>query len=233
MLGCLGKRVLVAVSVTLLAPSMALAQAGGRIGFLEGGLVVSRQSGPSGTVSETYVTAPGGTTTGWSIGGGVDIAGHTGVVVEWSTTGWMKAEEPSRYFTTYDEARRDRTLIAGVRFVVRLGPAIALEPLAGVSFTMEDATSQAVSTDPLALRAPAPLVTHALDVGVGPVIGVDCLIGSGRFAVVPTFRMNRTGINQGRYDDTPNAPVVDVESIYPGGYPKWALRVGAAARVRF
>lgn len=222
-----------AASLILLVPSIVCAQTRGLTGFLAGGLVASHQTGPSGTVTETYVTAPGGTTAGWTLGGGIDITPHTSIVAEWATTGWMKAEEPSRYFTTYEEARRDRTLIAAVRYAARLGAAVTLEPMAGVSFTMENATSQAVYTDPVALHVPAPLVTHDLEVGVGPVFGVDCAIGAGRFAVVPTLRVIRNGIHQGKYDDTPTAPVVDVQSIYPGGYPAWTTRVGAAARFRF
>lgn len=232
--GCLGNRFVAAVWLMLFAPTMVFAQGSRtRATFLEGGLAVSHQAGPSGIISETYVTAPGGTTTGWTLGGGIDITPHTSIVAEWSTTGWMRAEEPSRYFTTYKEARRDRMLTAGVRFAVRLNAFVALEPMAGIAFTLEDATSQAVYTDPVAFRVPSPLVTHDLELGVGPVFGVDGAIGTGRFAVVPTLRVVRNGITQGKYDDAPTSPVVDVESIYPGGYPLWTTRIGVLARVRF
>lgn len=222
-----------ALSLVLVTATPALAQSGPVAGFVEGGVQLFYQSGPSGTVTETYVTAPGGNTIGWSLAGGIAVGRRASIVAEWATTGWMKAVEPSRYFTTYNEARRDRTLTAGVRYAVALGTRVALEPMAGVVLTMEQATSQAIYTDPLALRAPGPVVTHDLERGLGPVFGVDLACGGGRVAIVPTFRVLRRGISKGRYDADQNSPEVEIASIYPGGYPEWSTRAGVLGRVRF
>lgn len=222
-----------ALLFVLVTASPASAQSGSFTGFIDAGVHLFRQAGPSGTVVETYVTAPGGTTVGWSLAAGLRVGRRSSVFAEWATTGWMKAVEPSRYFTTYNEARRDRTLTAGVRYAVPLGSWVAIEPLAGVAITMEQATSQAIYTDPLALRAPGPVITHDLEPGIGPVFGVDLTCGAGRWAIAPTFRVLRRGISKGRYDDSQDAPVVEIESIYPGGYPEWTTRAGVLARLRF
>src|SRR3954467_9035105 len=78
--------------------------------YVQGGATLNHQAGDSGTVQETYVAAPGGTTFGWLIDGGVRIASRASVAVEFSSTGAMTATEPSRYFITYEESRRDRFL---------------------------------------------------------------------------------------------------------------------------
>ena len=228
-----GRAVLVALVFMLVAPAAALAQSPPYSGFVEGGVGVFRQSGPTDTVSETYVTAPGGTTVGWSIGAGVTIGSHVSVLGEWATTGWMTAVEPSRYFTTYHEARRDRFVSVAARYSFGLASHIALEPLAGVVFTMEQATSQAVYTDPLVPRTAGPVVTHNLNTGIGPLIGVDVRAGSRRFAIIPSFRLLRTGISKGRYDGSPDSPEREIAAIYPGGFPTWTTRVGAMMQVRF
>ena len=93
--------------------SAARAQAPRATLYLEGGATLNHQSGDSGTTYETYVTAPGGTTLGWLVGGGVGIGRRASVAVEFSSTGTMTATEPSRYFTTFQETRRDRFLIVG------------------------------------------------------------------------------------------------------------------------
>ena len=51
--------------------------------------------------------------------------------------------------------------------------------------------------------------------------------------LVPSVRLLRTAVSNGRYDDSSSSPRVDIGSIYPGGYPGWTLRAGAAVRVGF
>ena len=223
-----------ALILLLLTPARAFAQTPSRGAFVEGGFQVFRQPGPSGTTAaQTYVTAPGGSTAGWSAGGGVTVGGHTSLFVEWATTGWMKAIEPSRYSITYHEARRDRFFTVAARYALDIGPRVALEPMAGIVFTTEEATSEAEYTDPIVPRPSGPLVTHKLNTGIGPVVGADVRLGTSRLSFVPSFRMIRNGITKGRYDDTAGSPEVEVESIYPGGYPSWTTRVGAQVRLRF
>jgi hypothetical protein len=161
----------------------------------------------------------------------VEIAGRAGVGVEWSSTGTMKATEPSRYFTTYMEERRDRFLILEGRLVLHVARMLTIEPLAGLAFTFPEASSRAVYTDPTLPRPAQPVVHHLLNVGVGPAFGCDLRIG-GRVAVVPGVRIIRSAIDSGRYDDTSPGDV-DITSIYPGGYPEWTTRGSIAVRVGF
>lgn len=223
----------VSVAATLVLGSVAHAQTVPGPVYVEAGAGLTAQAGPTGTTSETYVTAPGGTTAGWLLGAGYHVSSHASIFGEWSTTGWMTASEPSRYFTTYEEERLDRFLTLGLRLVIPAGRAVALEPVAGIVFTFPQAWSQAVYTDPTALRPPQPRVEHMLDTGVGPAFGCDVRIGAHRVALVPSFRLLRSRISSGHYDDTPTAPEVDIESIYPGGYPGWTFRTSVALRLRF
>lgn len=200
--------------------------------YVVAGAALDRQSGPTGTQSETYVTAPGGTTRGWLIGGGVRVAKHAAVEAEWSTTGRMTATEPSRYFTTYQEERRDRFLSVGVGFPIALPHAIELAPIAGLVFTMAHGWSQSIYTDDILPRPLQPRVTHVLDKVIGPFVGGDVSIGTGRVAVVPSVRLFRSAVSGGRWDGASTSPHVDIESIYPGGYPSWTVRTAVALRIR-
>jgi hypothetical protein len=197
--------------------------------YIQGGLTLNDQDGDSGTTPETYVTAPGGTTLGWLAGGGVQIGGRGSIGVEWSSTGTMKATEPSRYFTTYIEERRDRFLIVEGRIVLGASRIVAVEPMVGLALTFPEASSRAVYTDPTFPRPDQPVIHHRLDVGIGPAFGADVRIG-GRVAVVPSFRIIRSAIAGGRYDETSDV-ATDIESIYPGGYPKWTTRGAVAVRI--
>ena len=203
--------------------------------YLEGGAVVARQSGAEGEQPVTYVTAPGGTTAGWSAGGGVYLVRGSSIHAELTSTGTMTAREPSRYNMVFNEERRDRFLTVGVRVGVPLSSSVALEPFAGVVVTFPEAFSQVEYTPESGLppRPRDPRVTHKLDTAIGPAFGVDARLGGGRVAVVPSFRVLRSGTQNGRYDDAPGSPTVEIESIYPGGYPDWTVRAGAAVRVRF
>ena len=201
--------------------------------YLEGGATLNHQAGDSGTTSETYVTAPGGTTFGWLVGGGVAIGKRASVSVEFSSTGTMTATEPSRYFTTFEETRRDRFLIAGVRYVMPASRVLAFEPMAGLAITFAEASSQATFTDPFSPHRPDPGVTHDLNPGFGPAFGCDVRVGGGRVAVVPGVRIIRSAISTGRYDDTYSPSDREISSIYPGGYPEWTTRASVAVRVVF
>lgn len=217
----------------VVAPAVCAAQPAPGTVYVEGGAVVAWQSGAQGEQSVTYVTAPGGTTVGWAAGAGAHLARGWSIHAELASTGTMTAREPSRYDMIFNEERRDRFLTVGLRFAVPLTASVALEPFAGVVFTFPQAFSQ-VEYSPaggLPVRPPDPRVTHRLDTAFGPAFGFDARIGGGRTAVVPSFRVLRSGVRNGRYD--PTSPTVEIESIYPGGYPDWTVRVGAAVRVRF
>jgi hypothetical protein len=216
-------------------PAVCAAQPAAGTVYVEGGAIVARQSGAQGQQSVTYVTAPGGTTVGWAAGGGAYLVRGWSIHAELASTGTMTAREPSRYDMIFNEERRDRFLTVGLRFALPLTPSIALEPFAGVVLTFPQAFSQVeyAPASGLPVRPPDPRVTHRLDTAIGPAFGIDARIGAGRAAVVPSFRVLRSGTRNGRYDDTPTSPTVEIESIYPGGYPDWTVRMGAAVRLRF
>lgn len=203
--------------------------------YIEGGVIAPYQSGAQGEESVTYVTAPGGVTPGWTAGGGVYLVRRVSVHAEFASTGSMTAREPSRYGMTFNEERRDRFLTLGFRLGVPLARSFDLEPFVGIAFTFPAAWSQVeyTSLGTLPVRPPEPRVTHRLDTGIGPAFGIDARLGSARVALVPSVRLLRTAVSNGRYGDAPSSPSVEIESIYPGGYPEWTLRAGAAVRVRF
>jgi hypothetical protein len=83
--------------------------------YVMGGITLPSQSGPSGGSRVTYIAAPGGTTFGWAVGGGVRVTREISVDAEWSTTDWMTAREVSRHGLTANEERRDRFALIAAR----------------------------------------------------------------------------------------------------------------------
>lgn len=224
----------VAVLAVLVGTSASAAAQDAGAFYLFAGAGAAHQDGPSSEMSVTYVTAPGGTTASWLLGGGVFLTRVISVEGEWSTTGWMKSSQPSRYGQTFNEERRDRFLSVLARFGVPLGARIRLEPVAGLIVTRPEAWSQ---TDYAYLAVPAqppehgPRVEHRLDTTLGLTLGCDARIGGRRFALMPYFRFSDTGVSRGRYDASSDSR--EIGAIYPGGYPAWTIRAGAALRVDF
>jgi hypothetical protein len=224
---------LIGASVLPAAPSAAQARTSGA--YVEGGAIVPYQDGATDNESVTYVTAPGGLTLGWAIGGGVQLGERAMVHAELSSTGWMTAREPSRYGMVFNEERRDRFLSIGLRFPIPVSSVVQLEPFGGLVITFPEAWSQVdyVTVSALPPPPPGPRLSHDLATSFGPAFGLDAGIGSGRLSVVPSFRLLRTAVSTGRYDDTPDSPSNEIGSIYPGGYPEWTLRPGVSVRLRF
>lgn len=200
-----------------------------------GGIDLSHQAGPSGESPQTYVTAPGGSTRGWFIGGGVFVARAMSVEVELSSTGWMESRQPSQYGMTFNEERRDRFVSLAARFHVPQMARVRIEPVVGMVVTRPEAWSQ---TDyytywltPQQLLVKGPRQQHRLDTKVGLTFGCDVRIGGRHAALLPSFRMSDTGVSHGFYDDSSDHR--EIGAIYPGGYPKWTLRSGVAVRVDF
>ena len=193
--------------------------------YVLGGVTVGHQDGAADGESQIYITAPGGTTVGWMVAGGVFAASHVSIEGEWASSGVMTAREPSRYGMTYVEERRDRTLGAIVRFHTRPAGGVDVEPVAGVAAVTHDRWSTTESS--------RPWLPPGQDVDVGPRIrydavtgaafvgGVDVRIGSGRVAVVPGFRVR--AVTRGD----------DLMAYYPGGFPRWTIGGGVSARVMF
>jgi hypothetical protein len=211
--------------VLLAAASGAAAQERPGAVYVLGGVTVSHQDGAASGDSQIYITAPGGTTAGWTIGGGLFVARHLSIEGEWSWSGMMTAREPSRYGMTYVEERRDRVLGVMVRIHTRPAGRIDIEPVAGVAAVAHDRWSttetnrpwlppdQAVEVGP---RIRYDTVTEAAFAG-----GVDVRIGSGRVAVVPGFRVRAATRGE------------DLMAYYPGGFPRWSIGGGVCVRVAF
>jgi hypothetical protein len=222
-------------AASVLAPRAAVAQEHAGSLYVFGGLGATHQSGPTGEVSVTYVTAPGGTTAGWLVGGGVSVAKSVSIDAELSSTGTMTAREPSRYGMTFNDERRDRFVTIGARLSFPPLAPVRIEPVIGLVLTFPHATSQ-VDTytywmTPQQVLVHEPAVEHHLDIGIGPAFGCDARIGSRRIAFVPSFRVFRTRVSNGRYDDSSYRS--EIGSIYPGGYPDWTIRAGGAVRIDF
>ena len=193
--------------------------------YAAGGVTISHQDGAADGESQIYITAPGGTTAGWLVAGGVFLTRRLSIEGEWSWSGMMTAREPSRYWMTYIEERRDRTLGVMVRIHTRPAGSVDFEPVAGVAAVAHDRWSttetnrpwlppgQTVETGP---RLRYDTVTGAAFVG-----GLDVRIGSGRVALVPGFRIR--AVTRGE----------ELMAYYPGGFPRWTIGGGASVRVGF
>jgi hypothetical protein len=193
--------------------------------YVQGGVAAVRQNGAADGASQLYITAPGGTTIGWAVAGGVFVAAHVSLEGEGSSTGMMSAAEPARYGLTYHEERRDRFLGAIVRFHTRPGRRVDIEPLAGVGVVRHERWSR---TDTYRSWLTA---DQALEVGTriryDPVMsaaliaGVDLRAGGRHVAFVPSFRVKAWT----RGDD--------IERYYPGGFPRWSVSAGVSLRADF
>jgi hypothetical protein len=223
----------ITLMVALAGATAAHAQGRGTV-YLAGGAAVMHQDGPSGESPETYATAPGGTTLGWSAGGGVFVADWLALDAELSRTGWMTSRQPSRHGMTFNEERRDLFISFAARFAFPAAGTVRIEPVAGIVFTRPEAWGQTERS----LLAPTPQLVSVdprqerfLDWGFGIGVGADLRIGGRHIALCPSFRLIQSGVSGGQYDEhsAPN----DISSIYPGGYPDWTVRGGLALRVDF
>ena len=220
----LAVRVGVAV-LALVAARGACAQERPGAVYALGGVTLTYQDGASDGESQIYITAPGGTTLGWTVAGGVFLARHVSVEGEWSWSGMMTAREPARYGLTYVEERRDRALGVMVRFHTRPTGGIDLEPVMGVAAVAHDRWSTTETNRPWlppdqALET-GPTIRYDTVTGAAFAGGVDVRIGSGRVAIVPGFRVR--AVTRGD----------DLVAYYPGGFPRWAIAGGVSARIRF
>lgn len=200
------------------------------------GIGLFQQDGPSGESPQTYVTAPGGKTRGWMVGGGVFVANFVSLEAEFSRTGVMRSRQPSRYGMTFNEERRDQFVSFAGRFHFPAMGAFRVEPIVGIVITKPQASSQ---TDyymfwltPQQRLVIGPRLEHRLDAHLGVTFGCDVRVGGRRVGLLPSFRVSDTRISHGFYDDS-TADRSEISSIYPGGYPKWTMRAGVGVRVDF
>jgi hypothetical protein len=217
---------LLVLSVLAPAPArMAAAQERPGSVYVLAGVAVAHQDGARDGDSQIYIAAPGGTTVGWSVAGGVFVASHVSLEGEWSWTGMMSAREPARYGMTYVEERRDRLLGAILRVHTRPGRRVDIEPLAGVAAVRRDRWSQTETyrswLPPERAVEIGPRVRYDTLTSAAFIAGVDLCAGGRHVAFGPSFRVRATA----RGDD--------VTAYYPGGFPTWSIGVGAYARFDF
>jgi hypothetical protein len=222
-------------TAVLWCSATAFAQAHPGSTYAIGGFAVSHQSGVTGESSQTYVAAPGGNTLGWLIGGGVFVASAVSVEGEIASTGLMTARQPSRYGMTFNEERRDRFVSLTARFHLPATGRFRLEPVVGMAITSHQAWSQ---TDyyrfwlmPQEVLVKGTRQRRQLHATVGPTFGCDARIGGRHVALLPYFRISDSGKPHGFSADSTEPR--EIESFYPGGYPRWTMRTGVGVRVDF
>lgn len=220
------------VRVWVAAAALSLAASRGVAGqerpgavYVLGGVTIGHQDGAEDGASQIYVTAPGGTTAGWTAAAGVFLAPHLSVEGEWSWSGVMSAREPARYGLTYVEERRDRSLGVVVRMHLRPAARVDVEPVAGVSAVAHDRWSTTETSRPWLPPGESvevgPRIRYDSVTGAAFACGVEVPIGGRRAAVVPGFRVR--AVTRGD----------DLMAYYPGGYPRWTVGGGVSARVVF
>jgi hypothetical protein len=221
-------RLVFTAAMLIAIPAVAFAQENRGAVYLFGGIAVPYQSGVSGETDVTYVTAPGGTTVGWSVGGGVFVSPVLSLESEMLSTGMMTAREPSRYFFTYNEERRDRFIGGNIRFHLSSRSPVHLEPVAGLCLIHHQGwvTTERQVFLPQEHIEIDPRFEKNLPDSLGLTLGTDLRIGGRRFAVMPSFRFVRQIYGGEEGDFT-------LGSNYPGGYPRNTFSGGLAARIDF
>lgn len=216
----------VATCGLILQAAVCAAQEAPGSAYAMGGVAVPYQNGVTGEEPRTYVSAPGGTTTSWMFTGGVFLKRGMSVEGEVSRTGTMRAREPSRYNSTFNEARRDWFFAGNFRFHLRPGSHADVEPLAGALVTHHQAWSQ---TEYVLAGMPSqvkvfPKTSVDLPTTLGLNSGVDVRFGGRHVAVVPSFRFRwRFAV----FGDNRNF------GWYPDGFPRWTVSSGVSARIDF
>jgi hypothetical protein len=210
--------------VAAILPSASAEERTGQL-FVMAGLTMPQQGGLSGESYQTYLRAPGGRTLGWLLGGGIFVAPTASLELELSSTGVMRAREPTRYDTTVNEERRDRCAALAVRFHLRPNRVVDFAPVVGIALVATRAWSQAESyshSNPQQLLAVYPKQRSDLPIRAGLIAGLDLRLGRGRLTFAPSFRVQaaRTG--------------AATESEYPdGGFPVWTFRPGVTIGFAF
>jgi hypothetical protein len=221
-------RIVIAAIVVLSSTRSVFAQERPGAFYFTGGVTLPYQDGLTEETYVTYVTAPGGTTIGWSAGAGVFASKAISIEGEVLSTGMMTAREPSRYDFTYNEERRDRFMGGNVRFHLGSSARVHLEPLVGLTMIRHEGWVQSERR----VFVPVPRVEidqrrekDDLPNSLGLTAGADLCIG-GRFAVIPSFRFI-TRLKSGTSGD------FELTSHYPGGFPRYTISGGLLARLRF
>lgn len=211
-----------AATLALLAAVPAAAQERRGAIYVAGAVTVPYQNGVTGTVPETYETAPGGFSLGWSVAGGIFLHRRISLEGEFSRTGIMDAVEPSRYYMTFYPERRDQFITVGCRFHVRPASSFDIEPVAGFDIVVQQGWESTLYASPF--RSPERASRWQVDglpTAVGFSGGLDLRLGGRHFAAVPSIRVHRT------YRPS------ETGSYWPGGFPTWTIRFSIGVRYDF
>ena len=193
--------------------------------YVLGGVTMTHQDGAADGESQIYITAPGGTTAGWTVGGGVFVARQRqrrrGMVVvgDDDRQGARALRDDVHRGAARSDARGDGQDSHAARRQHRHRTSGGWPAVAHDRWSTTETSrpwlppGEAVEVGP---RIRYDTVTGAAFVG-----GVDLRIGSGRAAVVPGFRVR--AVTRGE----------DLVAYYPGGFPRWTVGGGVTVRVGF
>ena len=170
--------------------------------------------------------APGGTTVGWLVGGGVFLSPRLSLEVEASRTGVMRARATGRHDTSEVSTRRDRFVSFGLK--AHLPSAVHVEPVAGFVLVGTEGTFSSFTGS---FRGYFPLAWNP-----GLMFGADVRIGGRHVALVPGLRFVFTGV--------PNVTECIIgfageplcaqqERQWEGQYPQWTQRPSVTLGVNF
>lgn len=211
------------VALFLFPATNLFAQPAGSGGYVFGGLLVPWQHGVTTGEHRTYLSAPGGWSTGLLLGGGARLTPFLSLEAEWRRTGLMEAIEPSRYSITYSAQRRDTMIGVGARGHAALSREVTVEP--SILFELVREQSWLAQRQEVFGAPPrGDLTDHSPFVnswGTGFAGGVDVRAGGRYLAFLPGFRMHRfwRGTN--------------TVGTWPGGRADWGVEVTVAARADF
>jgi hypothetical protein len=172
--------------------------------------------------------APGGSTVGWLVGGGVFLTSQLSIEVDASRTGVMRARQQGRHDTSEMSSRRDRFLLLGLKAHPWRSSNFRVEPIAGIVLVGDEGTFSSFSGD---RRGYFPLAWIP-----GVMFGMDFRIGGRHLAFTPGIRFAFTGVPSGAGCDIAfsGTPVCREEAErWQYHHPRWTQRPAVALSVNF
>lgn len=174
--------------------------------------------------------APGGTTVGWLVGGGVVLPSQLALEAELSRTGTMHSSHRGRHDTGEIGTRRDWFLSLGLKKY--FGPSkFRIEPIGGVVLIGDEGTYEHTFRSEFSSRGYYPV-----DWVPGVMFGVDFRIGGRRLAFTPGLRFTFTGVPTGEdclINRSGEPDCREDAQRWMFLYPQWTQRPSVALRVNF
>ena len=174
--------------------------------------------------------APGGTTVGWLVGGGIALPAELSLEVELSRTGTMHSSHRGRHDTREVGTRRDWFLSFGLKRHYRRSSTFRLEPIGGIVLLGDEGTYEA------SLGSSSYRGYYPLDWVLGVMVGLDLRVGGSRVAITPGFRLAFTGVPTGRdcfITRSSEADCREGAQRWKYLHPQWTQRPSVALRVAF